>query len=106
MRACTGPVQTEAKPNSSLRRGGGHRVPPLAKNLSVIQSWGGRDFLLLSLTGYINHTLGEAPFPGVVDQCKPFLVWWGVWLRERKNIKLGGSGVRGGSEKSWGEGKI
>lgn len=60
------------------------------------------NFLLLRLTMYINHTSGQAPFPGVVDQRKQDSIFVGqrLWLRERENMKLGRS------EKSWEEGKL
>ena len=61
-------VQTRQGPRAE--RGSGHRVPPLTKRVSAIDSFWQKkgQFLQWSFTAYINHTSGQVPSPGGDDQ--------------------------------------
>lgn len=53
-----------------------------------------------SVTGHINHTTGQTPYPGVVSQQKTkaiVLFCVGEGLKETEKTKLGGEGRRKGN---------
>lgn len=71
--ASTGPIQAQATQDPSTVRGNGHGLPPIPKELFVIDTrWQRKNisFRQWCLTGCINHASGQGPCPGVVGRHK------------------------------------
>lgn len=68
---------------SAPRRRSGHGVPPLIKKLPETDPCWQRKtgFLQMSVTKYIHHTPGQAPWPGLVSQhiSRVFLCRYGIF---------------------------